>query len=568
MTNFLKGGGFRNRYLIRATLTALTPFHIGDGGTTTRNGLVDEKASNREILVNSVVTDANGRAYIPGSSLRGALRDWLRRRHQNMTETVETSLKGTTKTPDQIVADVKSGASVLERLFGTQQNEGKLEVWDARCTSKVSRETDTKGQWCFWDKDRMTYVARSVAIDPMTGTAAEGRLYHYELVPPGAKFEAAFTAQNLDGEELRFLLDTLQGFNDGDDPVTLGALTKLDFGRFRIDGFSIYRLDGSNLGQWLSLAADERNCRAGYGLLLDNTFALAQVDLDKLLSQKPASQRKAPASHSETWTLRLETPLVIRSGGRFIWKNAAAKKTRNYRMEFHWDTVVKRNEDYYHVSDLYHSLKIDGSDLKPYYHVPSSSVRGALRSWALRKLLPQEMWDIGGWLKKLTKAGLQNKNVGMKTLDAILDLFGFAVEAGDGDVTREYTKAGRLKIAVTPFSASNAHKPAVDGDWNAQGNNFGPSNAARHVKPRNPLDRVTHEAKKGGLHNALEFSRGQEMTVTLTVKEPTDFDNRLLKRWEQEINHGEILLGGLTAVGRGRLSISMSPHSPILSLGI
>src|SRR5664280_3848004 len=82
----LKGGKFLNRYVIKAKLKALTPFHLGEGLTREPEGMVDEKKNNKKLKCNTVVTDGNGKAYIPGSSLRGALRDWLRLGYDGMTE--------------------------------------------------------------------------------------------------------------------------------------------------------------------------------------------------------------------------------------------------------------------------------------------------------------------------------------------------------------------------------------------------------------------------------------------------------------------------------------------------
>jgi len=190
----LKGGEFLNRYVIRFKLTALTPFHIGSGLQTEREGLVDDNKNSKEhkqLKINAVAVDGDGRAYIPGSTLRGALRDWLRQGNIGMTEELEKpparkkmDYQRNGKATDQekdaaIIRFITENASDLERIFGTQHNEGKLEVWDAYCTTSVDEQDDVNGQMCFWDKKRMTYVAKSVAINHETGTAEDGKLYNY-----------------------------------------------------------------------------------------------------------------------------------------------------------------------------------------------------------------------------------------------------------------------------------------------------------------------------------------------------------------------------------------------------
>lgn len=540
----LKGGKFSNRYVIRARLASQTPFHIGDGSTIPRKGMIDDETK-KEFLINAVVTDGNNRAYIPGSTLRGALRDWLRQGNKGMTENMNGNSEN----------DIKI-SSELERIFGTQHNEGKLEVWDAYFTTPVNTATDTNGQMCYWDNGRMTFVAKSVAINPATGTAEKGKLYNYELVPAGAEFAATFSAQNLSPEEVDILMAVLNGFNDETNPIVIGAMTKLDFGRFKIDISEIYCLD--DIGKWRELAKTDNRKRAGYDLIIDKQF-----DMNKNMPERFSKLCKAklpdPVAaniHSETWNLNLETPLVIRSGGHFVWKNADKKKTRNYRMEFNWMQTEKTG-DFHHVSDLYHSVEIQDKKIVPYYHIPSSSVRGVLRAWTIEHLLKRDYWDIEKHLKSLKEDDLKNKSDNLKKLEPILDLFGFAVEGTDKAVTKKFTKAGRLKIIVDRFT-STAEIPSVDGDW-VNNNNFGPANARRHVKPRNPLDRITQAAKDSGLHHNLEFSEGQAFNVTFKIRnakteEQRKFDEMLLIKWREEINAGMIRVGGLTGIGRGRLT--------------
>ena len=568
MTTQFKGGKFINRYLIKTTLTALSSFHIGDGKTTTRKGMTDKERE--KLKINAIVTDAHGKAYIPGSSLRGAMRDWLRQAYEAMSENLDdetakekindirNSLKEQKEKDKELLAFIIEKVSTLDRVFGTQYNEGKLEVWDAYCASEVVTPTKDDGLWCGWDKDRLTYVAKSVAINPETGTADDGKLYNYELVPSGAMFKAIFSAQNLSPEEAALLLAILNGFNHKNNPIVLGAMTKLDFGRFKIsEEFKIYRVDSTNLATWRNLAENEKNADAGYDSIARKEFELKKEEREKLeVTALPVT--KSLNKHAEELTFTLETPMVIRSGSSAGWKNAAKSKTRNYKMEFKWDATPQELENRYdRIGDLYHSLKIVGDQPTPYYHIPSSSIRGALRAWTIKRLLPQDWWDIE---KKLKEGAMTNLP---PYFDNILSLFGFAIEGADKKITRNYTKAGRLTIRVAPFENGQV-VPAVDGnDWeNPSVDNFGPANAARHVKPRNPLDRITHAAKEGGLHNFLEFSRGQELVFTIEIREPKEFDLTLLERWKVEINSGMIRFGGLTGIGRGRVMLKKEEVIP------
>ncbi|UZQ85934.1 RAMP superfamily CRISPR-associated protein [Thermoclostridium stercorarium] len=58
---------FHNRYIVKGTIVAETPIHIGAG-----NESIDPVETE-----NAVIKDKDGKPYIPGSSLKGALRSWL-----------------------------------------------------------------------------------------------------------------------------------------------------------------------------------------------------------------------------------------------------------------------------------------------------------------------------------------------------------------------------------------------------------------------------------------------------------------------------------------------------------
>lgn len=498
-----KGGDFRNRYLITATLEALAPFHIGTGS---REPWTDSNGTSVE--VSTVVADYSGKPYIPGSSLKGALRQWSK------------EMYGVTE--------------AWQNLFGSPDAEGKLEVWDAGCVS--SSTTPSNPHLSGWKQDRLTYVAKSVALDPETGTAAEHKLYNFELVPEGACFQATFSAQNLTEDEAALVNAAINGFGHDTAPIVLGSMTKRGFGKFVIKNIKAYRLDSAGIVKWKEHVKGKET--AGYKSIEDTAFTV------ELPAYKTGN---TPNTLSETWTMRLETPLVVRSGGKFGWKNAAASKTRNHQMQFRWGREKGNLEE---IGDLNFSIRLDGNVAKPYYHIPSAGIRGALREWAITNLLPREQWDMEKYLKELP-AGQDVPEM----MQNIISLFGFAVSTPDKEITRKCTRAGRLIISVDPFNETE-EKPTMQGTWGSSSDtNYGPSNAKRHVKPRNPLDRITHAAKDGGLHNFLEFSSGQQINLTITIKEPNDFDLRFLEVVKREINDGMIRFGGLSGIGRGRVSV-------------
>jgi len=101
-------------------------------------------------------------------------------------------------------------------------------------------------------------------------------------------------------------------------------------------------------------------------------------------------------------------------------------------------------------------------------------------------------------------------------------------------------------------------RPAVDGNnWDKHAAKcIWPDKClAPHQTPQYPLDRITQAAKEGGLHNNLEFSKDQKLILEIKILSLKDFDKQLLARWEKEINAGQILLGGLSGIGRGRVKV-------------
>ncbi|MBI5409182.1 MAG: hypothetical protein HZA14_07440 [Nitrospirae bacterium] len=555
--NFNKGGKFRNRYLITGTLTASAPFHIGSGEMTERTGMTDK--DKKPLQISAVVVDGEGRAYIPGSSIRGALRDWLRRvygeedrEHKELDGALKKLKRNEETLSPELVAE---NTTCMERLFGSAFAEGKAEVWDAECVSRP--DTSTNVHLSGWDKDRVTYVAKSVAIDPETGTADDKKLYNFELVPEGASFTFTVTGQNLSDEEACLLLRAIEGFSDKAESIALGAMTKRGFGRFKCVVEGVWRLDKTNLTKWREQILKDDDNTAGYDAIKRDVFRLEEKDIATLKDLVKKPPKEAPLC--KTWKVTLETPLVVRSGGSFGWKNADKDKTRNRNMVFRWgsDAIQGQTDQ---IGDLYFSIRLENNEAKPYYHIPSSSVRGALREWAITHLLPKKWWDIEEGLKKYAK-----KETGYAELPShlvpLLSLFGFTVSTGDEEIDKKYNRAARLTIKTEPFPETAALKPFVHKDsWKVAGNDYGPTNAKRHVKPRNPLDRITHAARKGGLHNFLEFSKGQTFNMTIVVEKANGngqetFDKEIINWWKKELNYGTIRLGALSSAGRGRVSV-------------
>lgn len=116
-----------------------------------------------------------------------------------------------------------------------------------------------------WDDERQSYVIRSVSIDPLTGAAEPNKLYAFDVVPPGAKFEVNITGQNLNVIELGFVLFGLYGFNSEIFPLTIGAMSGRGFGRMKFTVTEMYHLNRQKIKRWAEEALEHDH--AGYGSL-------------------------------------------------------------------------------------------------------------------------------------------------------------------------------------------------------------------------------------------------------------------------------------------------------------
>ncbi len=161
--------GFHGKLLIQADLTCETGLHIGAGKGTLEIGGAD----------NPVTKDSFGRPYIPGSSLRGAMRHNLeialdalkpgemvtlsRRRGQ------EIRIHQTDRPDDEICL-----------LFGTSNAMGRLIVADA----KLDAESITPQMREYLDEE-LTEVKSETSIDRLTVQSSSRTL---ERVPAGARF--------------------------------------------------------------------------------------------------------------------------------------------------------------------------------------------------------------------------------------------------------------------------------------------------------------------------------------------------------------------------------------------
>ncbi len=266
---WFKGDTLENLYRIEATLTSISPLHIGTGQVRKDEMLKIDETDEDTPEIAEIERDYRCLPYLPGSALRGVVRHYLYSLFSSFDKNIasepefDKESKFREMNQDDQKEYIQTEASLLEQVFGTPFCESKVEFWDAPSTIQIdSPKFAEKG----WNHDLQSYVFRSVAIDPLTGAAAANKLYSFDVAPVGQKYKLTIIGRNLSDEEMGFLLLGLEGFNSPIYPLSIGAMIGRGFGRMKFELDGLYRLNKDNIKQWLSLASEKTD--AGYQIML------------------------------------------------------------------------------------------------------------------------------------------------------------------------------------------------------------------------------------------------------------------------------------------------------------
>jgi CRISPR-associated RAMP protein (TIGR02581 family) len=184
---------FKNRLEITGTLTTVTALRISQGRSTEPTG--------SDL---PVIKDALGKPLIPGSSFKGAMRSRLgsflrgidsalahdpaELISQRMNDHVK-DLKERHKDDDKALAGALNDITdSVSKVFGTPWQASKFQVRD------LTVKDDT---WFGQYQER-----DGVSIDRDTETAADGRLYDFQVVPAGVEFEFKAIFENAEDHVL------------------------------------------------------------------------------------------------------------------------------------------------------------------------------------------------------------------------------------------------------------------------------------------------------------------------------------------------------------------------------
>jgi CRISPR/Cas system CSM-associated protein Csm3 (group 7 of RAMP superfamily) len=202
------------RWVITGTLQLEAPSHFGNGDA--------DALTDMPLLVDEV----NGKPLLPGTSIAGALRNYLRERalgygKKEDSDSLASTLFGGFRDDDE-------GAQSPLIIFDAPGHSAGIELRDG------------------------------VVIDPETRTALDEKKFDMQLLAAGSTFDLRFElAVNKESEELvKALATALQGLEDGQ--ITLGARKRRGFGQVTVKDWRVCKYGLHKHDELLAWLASER----------------------------------------------------------------------------------------------------------------------------------------------------------------------------------------------------------------------------------------------------------------------------------------------------------------------
>jgi CRISPR-associated RAMP protein (TIGR02581 family) len=263
---------FKNRLEIIGTLTTVTALRISAGRSSEPIG--------SDL---PVIKDALGNPLIPGSSFKGAMRSRLESflRGIDLSLAANPAIEAEWSITNERLNGENGIKKEVEQELEEYPQEERAAKRDRLLTEKIINETDLVSllfgsPWIaskFQVRD-LTIVPDSwfgqyqerdgVSIDRDTETAADGKLYDFQVVPAGTRFEFKAIVENAEEWELGLLMVGLHQFET--EQIPLGG------GRSRGLGVVKLELDKERGMLWFDYPADQPH------LLLDYLKKLVMGD--------------------------------------------------------------------------------------------------------------------------------------------------------------------------------------------------------------------------------------------------------------------------------------------------
>ncbi|MDF5738336.1 MULTISPECIES: type III CRISPR-associated RAMP protein Csx7 [unclassified Nostoc] len=243
---------FKNRLEIIGVLTTITALRISAGRSSEPIG-----------TDLPVIKDVLGQPLIPGSSFKGAMRSRL----ESFLRGIDSSFAANPAIEAEwsITNERMNGENGLkkevEKELEQYPQEERAAKKDQLLTDKIINETDLisllfGSPWIaskFQVRD-LTVVTDTwfgqyqerdgVAIDRDTETAADGKLYDFQVVPAGTQFEFRAVVENAEESELGLLMIGLHQFET--EQIPLGGGRSRGLGVVKLEIEKMYWLDVNN----------------------------------------------------------------------------------------------------------------------------------------------------------------------------------------------------------------------------------------------------------------------------------------------------------------------------------
>lgn len=263
-----------SRVRFKATLRTESALHIGGGKQPTLSDA-------------AVVRHADGRPFIPGSSLKGVLRSHLERLGQALDFVDACMLHSYGNLMHELSAVLPDSfddvGQELVKLKGAIESNALSEVEDLTCITPVwtkSRADATVATAKHFQRlchictlfgspilagkiripdlevDEVGYAGRievrdGVGIDRDRGVAANGVKYDFEVVPAGTRFNFLIDVDSPDEKELGLLSAGIREMQQG--YLAIGGKTTRGLGAFKLVNLEVFetRFDMDNLKAYL-----------------------------------------------------------------------------------------------------------------------------------------------------------------------------------------------------------------------------------------------------------------------------------------------------------------------------
>ncbi len=273
------------RWIIEAKLKLTSPLHLGTGL---------EIKNDDDNWVTAIALDCNSKPYIPGSSLKGALRA-LAAQHNYCTEVIN------------LFGDLEV---VGEE---TRSSAGQAEFYNAWYTADQSN-------------NNLTIDVSRIAIDRVTGTAEDKKLFQTCCVNPGAVFDFKIIVQNASQDEIAYLLGLLNLAAESPE-FSLGAYNNQGQGRIAwVDNkFSVKKFAQQQAEKWFQ-ALKQNETKNQYEVENWQVHATC-VDIDAVSFNNLSKILTLPLN------LKFHTPFLVKQKGAKDKNEADAVPRRNHSQQ-------------------------------------------------------------------------------------------------------------------------------------------------------------------------------------------------------------------------------------------